>query len=82
MKQRHVSFTRTAQGHVAREKAWWLENRDHTEVFADELEQALKVVAILPELARRTNAQQSAESVASFSDGRRSTFITRSTTTR
>ena len=48
MKQRHVSFTRTAQGHVTREKAWWLENRDHTEVFADELEQALKVVAILP----------------------------------
>jgi plasmid stabilization system protein ParE len=48
LKQRHASFTRTAQEHVAREKAWWLENRDHTEVFAEELEQALKVISILP----------------------------------
>ena len=48
MKQRHVSFTLTAQQHVTREKAWWLENRDHPEVFAEELEQALKVVAMLP----------------------------------
>ena len=48
MKQRHASFTRTAQEHVAREKAWWLENRDHTEIFAEELEQALRVIAILP----------------------------------
>jgi plasmid stabilization system protein ParE len=48
LKQRHVSFTFTAQQHVAREKAWWLENRDHPEMFAEELEQALKVVALLP----------------------------------
>jgi plasmid stabilization system protein ParE len=48
LKQRHASFTLTAQEHVAREKAWWLENRDHTEVFAEELEQALKVISILP----------------------------------
>jgi hypothetical protein len=48
LKQRHVSFTRTAQEHVAKEKAWWLENRDHAEIFAEELEQALKVIAILP----------------------------------
>ncbi|MGH2437653.1 MAG: hypothetical protein ACRDFA_11760 [bacterium] len=48
MKNRRVSFTFTAQQHVAREKAWWLENREHTEVFAEELEQALKIVAILP----------------------------------
>jgi plasmid stabilization system protein ParE len=48
LKQRHASFTRTAQEHVAREKAWWLENREHTEIFAEELEQALKVIAILP----------------------------------
>lgn len=48
MKQRHASFTRTAQEHVAREKAWWLENRDHTDIFAEELEQVLKVIAILP----------------------------------
>lgn len=48
MKQRDVSFTRTAQQHVAKEKAWWLENRGHTEVFAQELEQALKVISVLP----------------------------------
>jgi hypothetical protein len=48
LKQRHVSFTRTVQEHVAKEKAWWLENRDHGEIFAEELEQALKVIAILP----------------------------------
>jgi len=48
LKPRHVRFTRTAQQHVAQEKAWWLENRDHPEVFVEELEQALKVVALLP----------------------------------
>ena len=40
MKQRHLSFTRTAQP-VAQEKAWWLENRDYPEAFVEELEQAL-----------------------------------------
>jgi plasmid stabilization system protein ParE len=48
LKNRRVSFTFTAQQHVAREKAWWLENREHTEVFAEELEQAVKIVAMLP----------------------------------
>jgi plasmid stabilization system protein ParE len=45
---RRVRFTATAQRHVRREKAWWLENRTHTEVFANELEAALQVVALLP----------------------------------
>ena len=48
MKQRHVRFTATAQEHVRREKAWWLENRTHTEIFATELEEALKILAVLP----------------------------------
>lgn len=48
MKERHVRFTLTAQRHVAREKTWWLENRDYPDVFAEELEQALKIVALLP----------------------------------
>lgn len=48
MKQRRIRFTRTAQTHVEHERAWWLENRDHTEVFAEELEQALRVLAVLP----------------------------------
>src|SRR5262249_27550853 len=48
LKNRRVRFTATAQEHVRREKAWWWANRDHTDVFAEELEQALKVIAVLP----------------------------------
>lgn len=48
MKQRRVRFTKTAQGHVRREKQWWLENRNHTEIFAQEFEQVIRIVAILP----------------------------------
>ena len=48
MKQRRVRFTETAQQHVKLEKTWWLENREHADVFAEELEYALKVVAALP----------------------------------
>ena len=48
MKRRHVKFTLTAQQHVAREKTWWVANRDHPEVFAEELDEALKIVAMLP----------------------------------
>ena len=48
MKHRRVRFTATAQQHVQREKAWWLENRDHIEVFAEELERALEIATVLP----------------------------------
>jgi plasmid stabilization system protein ParE len=48
LKQRRVLFTQTAQGHVRREKLWWLENRDYPEIFADELEQAVRLLAVLP----------------------------------
>lgn len=48
MTPRLVRFTSTAQEHVRREKDWWLENRTHTEIFATELEQALKVLTVLP----------------------------------
>ena len=48
MKWRHVRFTATARRHARREKIWWLENRIHTEIFATELESALKVAALLP----------------------------------
>lgn len=37
-----------AQGHVDREKAWWLQNRGHMDVFTEELEQALKIIGLLP----------------------------------
>ena len=48
LKNRHVQFTATAQEHVRREKAWWLANRDHPDVFTEELEQALQIIAALP----------------------------------
>lgn len=48
MTPRHVGFTLTAKQHVARAKAWWLENRDYPDVFADELEQALKFISLIP----------------------------------
>ena len=31
-----------------REERWWLENRNHSEVFADEFEHALRVLEVLP----------------------------------
>jgi len=48
LKNRRLRFTATAQEHVRREKAWWWANRDHTDVFTEEVEQALKIVATLP----------------------------------
>jgi plasmid stabilization system protein ParE len=45
---RRIRFTVTAQRHVRHEKAWWLENRIHTEVFATEVEAALRILALLP----------------------------------
>jgi plasmid stabilization system protein ParE len=48
LKNRRVRFTATAQRHLSLEKTWWLENRDHTEVFVEELEQALKIVVAFP----------------------------------
>ena len=47
MKNRRVRFTATAQEHFRREKAW-LANRDHPDVFTEELEQALQIIAVLP----------------------------------
>jgi hypothetical protein len=48
LKQRRARFTATAQRHVRREKLWWLENRIHSEVFATEFEEALRILAVLP----------------------------------
>jgi hypothetical protein len=41
----HEHRARTRQ---ARERLWWLENRTHTDIFATELEQAFKVLTVLP----------------------------------
>ena len=48
MKERSVRFTATAQRHVKHEKTWWLENRAATDVFAAEVEEALRILAIFP----------------------------------
>jgi plasmid stabilization system protein ParE len=45
---RRVRFTATARRHVNREHTWWLENRDYRELFATEMEQAVRVLAVLP----------------------------------
>jgi len=50
------SPTRTSKRRVAQEEAWWLENRDHSEVFAEELEQAVKIIALLPGAGTRYTA--------------------------
>jgi len=48
LKPRQVRFTATAQEHVRREKGWWIEHRTQTEIFVDELEAALRIIARLP----------------------------------
>lgn len=48
MNPRRVRFTATARRHVTREKNWWVANRVHIDVFADELEEALRVLMWLP----------------------------------
>jgi len=48
VKERRVRFTATAGQHVAQERSWWLTNRDHQELFATELESAVRILAILP----------------------------------
>jgi plasmid stabilization system protein ParE len=48
LKPRRIRFTATAQRHVRRERAWWVENRIHLDVFAAELEEALRILALLP----------------------------------
>ena len=48
MTPRRVRFTETATSHVDRERAWWLENRDHRALFASELEKAVEILALLP----------------------------------
>jgi hypothetical protein len=51
VRERRVRFTVTAQRHIDRERRWWLENRDHREIFAAELEETVKLLALLPGLA-------------------------------
>jgi len=80
LKNRRVRFTATAQEHVRREKAWWLANRDHPDVFTEELEQALQIIAALPG-AGTLNAQSPVPAFAVSTSGESpSISITRSMT--
>jgi plasmid stabilization system protein ParE len=45
---RRVRFTATARRHLNRERTWWLANRDYRDLFATEMEQAVRVLAVLP----------------------------------
>jgi plasmid stabilization system protein ParE len=48
LRERRVRFTATAQGHIDRERHWWLEHRDHRDIFAAELEDGVKILTLLP----------------------------------
>ena len=48
MNERRVRFTETARDQVEQERIWWLANRDYQELFAAELENALRIAAVLP----------------------------------
>ena len=82
MKNRRVRFTATAEEHVRREKAWWLANRDRSELFVEELEQALQILAALPG-AGTIYAQSPLPGVPAFTCGESpSIFTTRSMRTK
>jgi hypothetical protein len=80
LKNRDVQFTATAQEHVRREKAWWLANRDHPDVFTEELEQALQIIAALPGVGTLYGQSPFPAFAASTSGESPSISITRSRT--
>jgi plasmid stabilization system protein ParE len=45
---RRVRFTSTARGHVREAKEWWRDNRTDQDLLADDIEEALFVIARLP----------------------------------
>jgi len=53
VKPRRVRFTDTTQQHVDREHAWWIQNREHRDAFATDLEAAIQVIAVLPGAGNR-----------------------------
>ena len=48
MKLRRVRFTEGARTQIAEEKLWWAQNRDHIEVFGEELHEAVALLRISP----------------------------------
>jgi hypothetical protein len=64
--EHEVRFKETARRQVHREKTWWLENRDHSEMFSMEVESAIRILKSGPELS--TALVAGARMSPSFSD--------------
>jgi plasmid stabilization system protein ParE len=48
LRLRRVRFTEGARAHIAEEKLWWARNRDHMEVFREELHEVVALLRISP----------------------------------
>lgn len=48
MTPRRVRLTATARDHLDLERRWWLNNRDHQELFAHEIERMLEILSTVP----------------------------------
>jgi plasmid stabilization system protein ParE len=48
VKRRHVRFTQRAERQADRERVWWIENRDHPDVFVSELADAIRILELMP----------------------------------
>ncbi len=48
MSLRRVRFTEGARAQIAEQKLWWAQNRDHVEVFGQELQEAVAFLRISP----------------------------------
>ena len=48
MNLRRVRFTEGARAQIAEQKVWWLRNRDHMEVFGEELREGVALLRISP----------------------------------
>jgi plasmid stabilization system protein ParE len=51
--KRRVRFTETAKRHLRREKEWLIENRGHAEILSEEIENALRILQVLPGIGTR-----------------------------
>jgi len=45
---RRIRITETAASHIERERAWWIEYRDHHDLFVTEFESAVEILSLLP----------------------------------
>lgn len=48
MRLRRVRFTEVARAQIAEHRRWWSENRDHVEIFGQELQEAVDLLRIAP----------------------------------